>query len=199
MFEPEKRSLGTYFDFSADFNLPIGSQDIEDTEENGFYDFDNYTRRGMDSIPLTLFLGVTFGYRTKHWDFAVHTTPGMHVGRHWDSAGMISKAELTWNIARLGSTEFILVGNSKYTDRQFNNIYYGVESEDVIEGREEYDADSGYLGSTLALHFHTWKPIDSMIFGAFVEYQNMTGSDVEDSPLVENSNVMGGAGFGFMF
>jgi outer membrane scaffolding protein for murein synthesis (MipA/OmpV family) len=201
MFEQEKKERGLYLSYSANFNLPVGAQSISDTDkENNLFDFDNFSRRGMESIPLTFFLGAKAGYKVGSFDLAVHITPGLQIGNNWNGAGLLYKAEVTWHLTKLGLTEVIVVTNATFGDSRYNNLYYGVKSKDVIEKRSLYKAKSGHLGSSIALHYHTWKPINSLIFGFFIEYQNMSGSTVEDSPLVQNkNNTLGGAGVGLLF
>ena len=169
-------------------------------QDNGLYDFDSFSRRGMDSVPLSIFVGGKVGLRLERFEMTLSATPGLQVGKSWSGAGLVLDAELTWHALKLGGTEFIVVASAKFSDKKYNNLYYGVKSKDVIDGREEYKAKSGYLGNSIAVHYHTWKPMNSLIFGMFVECQNMDNSVVEDSPLVINKhNFLAGAGFGFFF
>jgi outer membrane scaffolding protein for murein synthesis (MipA/OmpV family) len=201
MFDQKERDSIMILEFTADLILPIKSQEITDSKrDNNLYDFKNLSRRGMESIPLSIFLGGKLGVKLNKVELTLSATPGLQIGENWNGSGVVLDAELTWHALKLGKTEFIVVAGAIFSDEKYSNLYYGVNSKDIIDGRKEYNAKSGYIGNSIAVHYHTWKPINSLIFGMFIEYQSMKDSVVEDSPLVVNKgNLSAGAGLGFFF
>lgn len=205
-FKKEAKATSA-FDFHFDFNLPISGDSSDASKPNGYLekdeyilDFKNYARRGMGFTPAVLFVGGEAAFSFDKLEFVLSAAPGVQLGKDWSGVGVLSKIELTWHALRWGSLEFIFVGATKFSSANYNQLYYGVERAEVISGREYYKAEAGYLGSSLAFHFHTWVPIKSMIFGFFLEYQTMENSVVENSPLVVRPySFQCGGGFGFLF
>jgi MipA family protein len=85
-----------------------------------------------------------------------------------------------------------------FGDRRFHNFLYGVAPREATAQRPAYDARGGYAG-WLALAGVS-RRFDAIWVGAFVRYDNLSGSVVQNSPLVKTDhNVTFGIAVSWIF
>jgi len=85
-----------------------------------------------------------------------------------------------------------------YADRRFHEYFYQVEAVDVRDGREAYEASSGYSGAQFT--FSSARRFENYWAGLFARYEYLDGTVFEDSPLVERTNsLMVGFGVSWVF
>jgi len=85
-----------------------------------------------------------------------------------------------------------------WADSRYNNYIYGVDSQDVIEGRAEYRAKAGYLGYKTS--FGISKKYKKIWVGAFIRHYSLGGTVSNDSPLIrENYAIYSGAFIAYLF
>jgi outer membrane scaffolding protein for murein synthesis (MipA/OmpV family) len=69
-----------------------------------------------------------------------------------------------------------------YSDRDYNNYYYGVAPQYAAPQRPAYTAPGGYGGYRLALGWSLHR--GDMVYGAFLNYMDLDGASFAASPLV---------------
>lgn len=95
-----------------------------------------------------------------------------------------------WNVS--------LATGPVFADRRYHNYYYRVGEEFATPERPAYEARGGYSG----WHFvaAASRRLENVWIGAFLRYDDLSGSRFQDSPLVETRRaVMGGLGIAWIF
>ena len=183
-----------YFDADANFRLPVNSEPITIVEPSNYSDPDeritgykNYTRRGMADVPTSFYLGAKLGVNFAPGTYLEYgVTPGVHLGSGWGHAGVISTLKLNIEFFRSAEAEFSISARHISTNAAYNDIYYSVTAEDVISGRAIYDgAKSGKLVNIFGVFYRT--NFGPLFLLAALEYQDLNGAVVEDSPLVRTT------------
>jgi len=169
-------------DLSLDFNLAIDSDEVE-------------LRRGLPDIGSLLQIGpsleITLSKR-EHNEWLLR----LPVRSNFDiSSDGVKQAGYTFspNIAYLHqlSTEptpwraGVSVG-PQFSDSKFNNIYYGVDQQFATANRPAYTSSGGYSGARAALTLTSKSRKRLLVM--FLRYDNISGAEFDDSPLVETDN-----------
>lgn len=169
-------------DLSLDFNLAIDSDEIE-------------LRRGLPDIGSLLQIGpsldITLSKHDHHeWLLRLPVRSNLDI-----SSDGIKQAGYTFspNIAYLrqlssGPTPWrigVSVG-PQFSDSKFNNIYYGVDQQFTTVDRPSYKSSGGYSGARTSLTL-TSKGRKRLLV-MFLRYDNISGAEFDDSPLVETDN-----------
>lgn len=85
-----------------------------------------------------------------------------------------------------------------YATGELHDYYYTVETADALASRPAYDAGSGYSGVRGTFSYS--RRYGQLWLGGFVRYDSLSGSVVEDSPLVSESSAwMAGLALGWVF
>lgn len=198
------------FEFDSNLTLPISAADSDATKPEKYDDNSkyitgnkNYARRGMGYTPPGFYFGLKTGFRIGNFSLEVSSTPGVQLGNDWGSAGLLSEVTLNWYaiVNNSGKSAHCLCFSvsSFYSNETYNQLFYGVKSNQVLSDREEYNADkSGFLGRVASVYY--MQRINSIMLMGFVAHQTMHGSVVEKSPLVRRKDGgSAGAGIAYMF
>lgn len=170
---------------------------------------DNRARQGMDDLDPTLEVGPSLNVHLAGADGddtqldlrlplrAVIGSDFSHV-RH---VGWIFQPQLNLDVRHPFGARGWNLGLALgpiFSDRRYNDYFYGVSAADATAERPAYRAAGGYAGTqfvaALSRRFErTW-------FGAFIKADTLRGATFEDSPLVKQStSVTAGLGFAWVF
>ncbi|HEY0720797.1 MAG TPA: MipA/OmpV family protein [Gammaproteobacteria bacterium] len=150
-------------------------------------------RAGMEDLAPTVELGpqitVTFSETARH-RFTLHipwraVVAVDHSG--FEKVGWLTNPILNYDLRDLGPSggwNLGISGGPIWANRSFHHYYYGVEPAYATATRPAYEAPGGYSGSQLTLALSKRYP--KTWFGAFVRLNDMHGTVIDDSPLLEN-------------
>lgn len=165
----------------------------------------NPERAGMEKLDATVEIGPSLEYRFMHneksslW-LELPLRFALNVEDSFDSIGSVFHPRLAWRIPALSKFEWKLrlAGGPLYADENYNGYYYNVNSSEVTTERPAFTAQDGFAG--YRFDFTYSRRIDKYWFGGFVRYDNLSASEIEDSPLVTtDSNWTAGLGFAWVF
>jgi len=170
-------------DLSVEFNLSVDSNEIT-------------LRQGMPDIDNILQIGPSLQYTMAktddtEWLIRLPVRAGFAIGDNSTSAGVTFGPDITYlkevrflnNPWRLGLSLGPQFGTAEYHD-----IYYSVDEQFVTPSRSEYQADGGLSSYRFLLTFTSKSP--RRITSWFLRAENLSGSVIEDSPLVETDNSL---------
>ncbi len=183
------------FDLSADFGVPVNSEE-------------SIARQGMPDIDLVIQIGPSLevtlaGGRFKPSHTRLEFPLRAAIATDFPSAqyvGWIFEPRLTFETRRPNKTGFayLLSAGLRYATEEYNDYYYAVDPEFATATRPVFDPDGGYSGLFVDA-IANWRT-DNLIYFAFVRYQNLSGAEFENSPLVEqNDYIFVGAGLTWVF
>ena len=183
------------FDLSADFGVPVNSEDSS-------------ARQGMPDIDLVIQVGpsveVTVAggrFKPSHTRFEFPLRAAIATDfRSTQHVGWIFEPRLTFETRRPQKTGFayLFSGGARFATEKYNDYYYAVDPAFVTPSRTAFDSKGGYSGLFVDA-IANWRT-DSLIYFAFVRYQNLSGAEFESSPLVEQKNYFFvGAGLTWVF
>lgn len=182
-------------DISADFNLPVDSDDT-------------VARKGMPDLDFMLQLGPSLEFllndaKKNYFDIRFEIPLRVAVVsdlRYIDNIGYLIEPRFSFNHRRRGRTG---VGHKttiglKFATDDFHAYYYDVAPEYETTSRSAYQSDGGFGGGFIKYRF-SYKT-DDFIYWLFVRYQSLRGAEFEDSPLVVQKDYMfAGIGFAWVF
>lgn len=182
-------------DLSADFGVPVNSED-------------SIARQGMPDIDLVVQIGPSMeitlaGGRFKPSHTRLELPVRAAVATDFNSAdhvGWIFEPRVTYETRRPYKTGFayLLSGGLRYATEKYNDYYYAVDPAFVTSQRVGFDSDGGYAGLFVDA-IANWRT-DDLIYFAFFRYQNLSGTEFVNSPLVEQRNYFFiGAGVTWVF
>ncbi len=181
---------GSFFESNnLEFSLSASAAISPDTDENEL-------RQGMPELGSTFEIGPSLNYKLTGDDFSSGLSlqlPMRAVFAFADDAeyiGYLFQPQLAyktqwykWNLYyRLGLT---------YADNRYHDYYYSVTPDYVTSTRPLFDASSGYSGmyNQIAITRKIKSEKLNMRLAFFLRYENLSGSDFTNSPLVETSDV----------
>lgn len=182
-------------DISADFGVPVNSD--ESTLRQGMPDIDLVIQLGP-SLEVTIDGGRFEPSHTRielPFRAAIATDFGSA-----DHVGWIFEPRLTYETRRPERTGFtyLLSGGLRFATDDYIDYYYAVDEQFVTIDRPAFNPDGGYSGLFVDV-IANWRTSD-LIYFAFVRYQNLTGTEFEESPLVEQDDYFFiGAGLTWVF
>ena len=89
-------------------------------------------------------------------------------------------------------------GGLTYSASDYHAYYYDVSASDVTAQRSEYRSDGGYSGAFISLR-GTYR-FDDWIAWVYLRVHTLSGSAIEDSPLVERDSYrLVGVGLSWIF
>ena len=182
-------------DLSADFGVPVNSEDSE-------------VRRGMPDIDLVVQVGPSLevtlaGGRFKPSHTRVDFPLRAAIATDFSEArqvGWIFEPRLSFETRRPERTGFayLLTAGLRFATEAYNDYYYGVDRPFVTPQRPFFDPNGGYSGLFVDA-VANWRS-HRFIYFAFVRYQNLTGAEFENSPLVQQKDYFFlGAGLTWVF
>ncbi len=191
-------------DFSGRF--PVTSADEQSQTPKGSVNDNtqiiqekNYTRRGMDDLPLAGFVGGKISWSPiSYLLIEVPILKGFTIGSGFKNVGYIFSPgfEIRF-LGRQRENAINITTIFTHGDKVYNQTYYGVKKEETLDERPAYDAKAGLSTVTYGLTF-SWTPRPQIkIIGGYV-FHNLNGSVVEDSPLVI-SPLTRSVGFAFNY
>ena len=165
----------------------------------------NAEREGMDALDATAEFGPSLEYRVTHnedssvW-LEIPLRLAFSIGENTGYIGNVFNPKIAWRRPGHSKYEWKLrfATGLLYSDAELNSYYYEVTQKDARPGRPVYTADKGYTGSRTEFTFS--KRFDKLWLGGFVRYDNLSGSVIEDSPLVSvSSNWTAGVALAWVF
>lgn len=187
------RSDGIELDISADFALPVDSEDSD-------------ARRGMQDLDAVLQLGPSL-------EFIVDASPQRHIrlelpARMALASDLADTRNLGWLLEPRVSLEHERSGkfglSYKFTagvlfaSRDYHAYYYDVPTSAVTTQRSAYRSSAGYGGAFVSVRA-TYK-FDDWVLWAFLRSSRLSGAVIDDSPLVETEQYsLIGLGMAWIF
>ena len=165
---------------------------------------DNPERAGMEKLDATVEIGPSLEYRVMHdektslW-LELPLRFAMNVEDSFDSIGSVFSPRLAWRkpAQKKFDWKFRLAAGPLYSDENYNGYYYSVKTSEVTPTRPAFTAQDGFSG--YRIDFTYSRRMGQYWFGGFVRYDNISGSEIEDSPLViTDSNFTAGIGFAWV-
>ena len=170
---------------------------------------DNQARKGMPDLDPVIELGPSLQYEVYasaarqdrllielplRSAFAVDWKTIRHIG--WISNPNV-QYQKNWkrrdNIWKLTATSGPLFG-----DRRYHHYFFGVDRRFATPERPIFEASGGYGGWRFSVGFSHRK--GRLWYGGFIRYINLSGANVDDSPLVKSKHsLIGGLGVAWIF
>lgn len=160
---------------------------------------DNDARAGMPDLDYTVEIGPSLEYYIGHFaDKTVRVDLNVPVRAlistdfsDLEYQGWIVAPSLNavWRPAKNLAVSARLT--TQYADDGYQNYFYGVPLAFANANRPAYEADGGYTGSTVSLSVK--RSFGEYSVSTFLSYDNLSGTSIEDSPLVRQRN---GVSFG---
>ncbi len=182
-------------DISADFGLPVDSEDTR-------------ARKGMPDLDFMLQFGPSLEFKLNNrnksyfdarFELPVRAAiitdlPGA------ENIGYLIEPRFSFDHRRSSNAPVAhktTIG-IKFATQDFHAYYYDVAPEYATASRPAYKSDAGFGGSFIKYRI-SYKTND-FIYWMFLRYQSLRGAEFEDSPLVlKNDYYLVGAGFSWIF
>jgi outer membrane scaffolding protein for murein synthesis (MipA/OmpV family) len=182
-------------DISADFLLPVNSDDTE-------------ARKGMPDLDFMLQVGPSLEFKLNDKNknyfesrFEIPLRIALVTSfSSVDAIGYLIEPRFTFDHQRSSKTGLSHKATLglKFATQEYHAYYYDVAPEFVTATRPGYSSDAGYGGSFFNYRV-TYKAGD-LVYWMFLRYQSLRGAEFEDSPLVEKQDYyLVGAGFSWIF
>lgn len=179
-------------EFALGGRAPVESADVDDKApkgvDNPHVEIDqtkNYTRRGMSDLPLALFLGLQLEFNfTDHLTLEIPVVNGFTVSHEASHVGNYFSPTLEYDFfGRDSESSFSISIESFNADENYNEFYYEVEDDDVLEGRPAFAPDPGEVAIDISIGGVIQISDQWSIAGGYA-FHDMRQSIVKDSPLV---------------
>lgn len=167
---------------------------------------DSIARSDMPDLDTVLQIGPSFevifsGGRKQPHEFRLELPLRTAIATDLsstDNIGWIFEPRLSYETLRpfKSGWAYQVRGGLRYSTEEYNAYYYDVPAQFSTAQRPEYHTDAGYSGAFIDL-MGNWRQNDFIYFG-FIRYQNLDGTEFEDSPLVEDTNYFS-VGIGLMW
>ncbi len=168
-------------------------------------DDDNPERVGMDELDATVEIGPSLDYRLSQqedsaWWLELPLRLAFALNSDFEHIGQIFQPRIAWRkpARKLGQWQLRAAVGPIYSTGEFHDYYYSVDQDEALPSRPAYNAGSGFSG--VRGTFSLSRRVGQLYFGSFVRYDTLSGSIVEDSPLISDSSAwMAGASLGWVF
>lgn len=175
-----------------EFDISFGGQLPVDSDENA-------ERKGMPDLDTMLELGPTFIWKiikpsSSHPHKLILSVPLRFAIssdlKHWNTRGWIFNPILVYmrELKMVDNLTLFLGLDSKYASDTMMDYFYSVAPQFVRAGRPAYEANAGYLGTSLGLGMSYLFKNRYSFFGG-VYQSNHYGTKNEDSPLFVKRNT----------
>jgi outer membrane scaffolding protein for murein synthesis (MipA/OmpV family) len=179
------------FTLSADFSLPAD----DDTPE----------REGMDEIDAVFEIGPSLNYRflalqNSAWWIDLPLRFVYAIDSKHEFIGRVFQPRLSWRkpADRLGEWKLHFLIGPVYSSDEHHAYFYSVDPSEATATRPAYDADGGFSG--YRAEFTYSKRFGDYWLGGFIRYDSLSHSEIDDSPLVSETNSwMGGVALAWVF
>jgi len=155
-------------------------------------------RSGMPDLDTVLQVGPSFeiifsGGRKKPHEFRLELPLRAAIATDLsfaESAGWVFEPRLSYETLRpfKSGWAYQVRGGLSYASEDFHAYYYDVATEFATAQRNEYQSEAGYGGAFIDFAGN-WRQNDFIYF-VFLRYQNLSGTAIEDSPLMEDTNFI---------
>jgi outer membrane scaffolding protein for murein synthesis (MipA/OmpV family) len=161
---------------------------------------DNAARAGMAELDASIEFGPSLEYRLMHdtrtslwlelplrFAYTIQDNP--------EAIGQVFHPRIAWRKPAQHKQDWKLrfAAGPLFADKTYHGYYYNVADIESNADRQAYTADTGYSG--FRADFTYSKRIDNLWLGGFVRFDDLTNSEIENSPLVTDDNNWT-AGFG---
>lgn len=168
-------------------------------------DDDTPEREGMDELEAIIEIGPAINYRfyrlqDSAWWIDLPLRYAYTVDGELDNIGWIFQPRLSWRkpAIRLGEWKLRFNFGPLYASEDHHAYLYSVDSVDATSERLAYSADGGFSGFRGEFTFS--KRIGRHWLGGFVRYDSLRNSEIEDSPLVtDTESWIGGVALAWVF
>lgn len=188
LFKTERVEL----DVSVNGSVPIRSSD-------------NPARQGMPDLDPTLEVGpalnVLLIQDPQGYNLALKLPVRAVIASDFRSiqgVGYLAHPQINLDVRAGQGWKLGFVAGPLFGDRRYHDYFYGVAPQYASPGRAAYAAHGGYSGAQFIAAAS--KRFDKLWFGAFIKFDNISGSTFDDSPLVaRRNNVAAGLGVSWIF
>jgi outer membrane protein len=172
-----------------ELNLSLGASITADSDENKL-------REGMPELYSTIEFGPAFNINltgdtfSRGWFMHLPLRGVVAVGGgETDYVGWLVHPQLVYR-EQFKKWNFGFRTGVYYGSEDYHQHYYSVDPQYVTTERAAYQADAGYSGwsNQMALS----RSIDDFRLAFFVRYDNLSGTNFSDSPLVETEHSFSG-------
>ncbi len=170
---------------SGDLGIPVNSQDSK-------------ARAGMPDLNTVVQIGPSLEYifaggRRQPSEFRLELPLRTAIAsdlEHTENIGWVLEPRITYETLRPYKSGFAYQISSgvRYATKDFHQYYYDVPAAFATADRPAFESKSGYSGFFTDL-VGNWRYKD-VIYFAFVRYQNLSGTEYEDSPLIEQDDYV---------
>lgn len=145
----------------------------------------NYTRRGMSNIPFTIYPGVELSiYLTDELRIGLPYTSGSAFGGGFHYVGNRFTPSVSYDFFGRESENSLEIYTSWVEgDKHYNNYFYRIPSNKVLDGRPEFSAEAGQTSVTYGFNFK-FNFTDQFFMAGGYAVTDLSESIVRDSPLV---------------
>lgn len=180
-----------------EFTFSAGAAITPDADQNKL-------RNGMPELGSTLEIGPSFNINLTGVDFS----RGWHMQIPWRAVfaidagesgyiGSVFQPQLVYR-NRLNKWTFTYRAGVTYASDDYHDYYYSVNRQYITETRYYFEADGGYSGwnnhMALSRSFN-YSGVKTRL-ALFIRYDNMSGADFKESPLVvTDHSYRGGVAF----
>jgi outer membrane scaffolding protein for murein synthesis (MipA/OmpV family) len=165
---------------------------------------DNPARQGMPDLDPTLELGPSLNVllvQDPRYNIALKIPVRAVIAsdfRSVHSAGYLAHPQFNLDVRAGQGWKLGFVAGPLFGDRRYHDYFYGVAPQYTSPGRAAYTAHGGYSGAQFIAAAS--KRFDKLWVGAFIKFDNISGSSFDDSPLVaRRNNVAAGLGVSWIF
>ena len=168
-------------------------------------DEDVSEREGMDDLDPILEVGPSVNYRfyrlrDSAWWVDLPYRFAYTLDSDLEHIGQVFNPRLTWRkpVRRLGQWKLSFNIGPLFANDEFNEYFYSVDAGEATADRPAYDADGGFNG--WRTEFTYSKRYGKYWLGGFFRYDNLSGPEIDDSPLVlEEEAWVTGIALGYVF
>ena len=168
-------------------------------------DDDNPERVGMPELDATVEIGPSLDYRVSReesgeWWLEIPLRLAFALNSDFEHIGQVIQPRLAWRKPARSLYQWQLRAaiGPIYATGEFHDYYYAVDADQVLPSRPAFSAGSGFSG--LRGTFSYSRRYGQLWLGGFIRYDTLSGSVVEDSPLISASSAwMAGISLGWVF
>ena len=157
-------------------------------------DEDNPEREGMEELDATVEIGPSLDYRlgqmtNSEWWLELPLRLAFVLNSDFEHIGQVFQPRIAWRkpARQLGEWQLRAAIGPIYSTGEFHDYYYAVASDEVLPSRPAYNAGSGFSGARGTFSYS--RRYGQLWFGGFIRYDTLSGSVVEDSPLISESSA----------
>lgn len=167
---------------------------------------DNKARAGMPDLGWVGSIGPALNWylvddKSLYMQFTARKAWAIDGGL--ESIGWQGESSINWQSDKYPFTfgqsmYYVAKARIKYDTSDYNDYFYGVDSQYVTAERQAYQAESGYSGSQLLLGVNFEG--ESYRAGIFARYNSISGATFDDSPLIrQDGNFSYGFAYAWLF